>query len=559
MSDEAPAGVRTGVRRRFATLTLVAMTLANSMILVDQTAVPLAIPRIVGDLDGSYGTSQWVLTANVLALAGFMVFGGRLGDILGLRRIFLTGAFVFIVSSALAGAAQNMEWLIVVRATQGLGAAMMMPTTMAIVAAVFPDEARGRALGTMAGASAFFAAAGPIIGGLLTELIDWRAVFFVNVPLAAITIVLTLIATPDLRPGPDAPRAIDIKGVIAFAIGIGGIVLGCGQSDDWGWASPATLGCIAVGALALVLFFFIERNQEHPLIQFKLFRHLNYLASNISQALAGSIELGLGFLLPLYLLLVIGYDPGTAGLALIPATVPIIIVAPLAGRWFDKHGGQPPLVVGFVVLAASSFFLAWAIQEINYSLLIPGLVLQGIGLGIVLTVNDPTGINAVPPEAGGQASGVIDTTEQLGGSLGISLFSVALLSFYRDKVEDLLGARGLSLNGEQVDRFKEFILGVEQTGRRQAKIPADFQEVFPLAGQAWVDAFSFVLVISGIIALVGAVMAVVLVRRGDRVSTGPVFSRRSRWVYASAGPTPGITRKPAPDVSGTLPQTRDTS
>jgi EmrB/QacA subfamily drug resistance transporter len=542
-------------------LTLVAMTLANSMILVDQTAVPLAIPRIIGGLDGSYNTSQWILTANVLALAAFMVFGGRLGDLLGLRRVFLAGAGIFIVSSALAGAAQDMNWLIAVRATQGFGAALMMPTTMAIVAAVFPEDARGRALGTMAGASAFFAAAGPIIGGLLVQLIDWRAVFYVNVPLAAITILITLVATPDLRPAPGMPRSIDLPGVVAFAIGIGAFVLGLGQSQDWGFTSRATLGCVGVGVVALVAFSFIERRQEHPLIQFKLFRHLNYLASNLSQVLAGFVELGLGLLLPFYLLLIIGYSPATAGIALIPATVPIIVVAPLAGKWFDRSGGRPPLVHGFAILAASSFYLAWAVQDINYTLLIPGLVLQGIGLGIVLTVNDPTGINAIPEDSRGQGSGVIDTTEQLGGSLGISLLSVGLLWFYRMKADDFLGDHGISLSKGQISQFKDFILDVEQTGRRQATVPIQFQDVWNLAGQAWIDAFSFVLVISGAVALAGAVISLILVRKGDRVSTGPVFSRRSRWVYATAGRTPGLTKKPVPSVAAgdDPPQTRDTS
>jgi EmrB/QacA subfamily drug resistance transporter len=318
-----------GSRARWATL--VAMTLANSMILVDQTAVPLAIPHTIAALDGSLDTSQWILTANILPLAAFMVFAGRLGDQLGLRRVFLAGALLFIGSSALAGAAQDMPWLITVRATQGVGAALMLPTTLAIVSAVFPEQDRGRALGIVAGTSAFFAALGPVLGGLLTQYIDWRAVFLINVPLAAVTIALTLLYTPALRPTSGTSQTLDVPGLVTFAVGIVGLTLGLGQSQQWGWVSPATLISFGLGVVGFVAFVAIEPRRRNPLMEFDLFRHLNFSAAVISQFLAGTIELATAYLLPFYLLLVVGLAPGPAGLALIPATVPIVIMAPWPG------------------------------------------------------------------------------------------------------------------------------------------------------------------------------------------------------------------------------------
>jgi len=397
-------------------LTLVAMTLANSMILVDQTAVPLATPDVVHDLDAPLDLAQWLLTANILPLAAFMVFGGRLGDLLGLRRVFLAGATVFLVSTALAGAAQDIAWMIAVRATQGIGAALMMPTALAIVSTVFPDKRRGSALGILAGASAFFAALGPVLGGVLTS-IDWRLVFLINVPLAALTIMLTLRATPPLAASGDR-RPIDYPGVISFAIGIAGVVLGLSQGEPQGWVSADTAVPLLIGFAFLGLFVVIETHVKVPLLDFRLFRHLNFLAANISQVLAGMIELGLGFLLPFYLLLVIGIDPAVAGVALIPGTIPIILAGPLAGKVFDKVGGRIPLVTGFVVLALSGVALAVGAGDATVWALVPGLLLQGLGLGIVLTVNDPTGLTAVPDSDQGQAAGMINTTEQLGGAIG---------------------------------------------------------------------------------------------------------------------------------------------
>ena len=354
-------------------MTLVAMTLSNSMILVDQTAVPLATPDAIRDLGGTLGESQWLLTANILPLAAFMVLGGRLGDLLGLRRVFLSGGAMFLVATALAGSAQSMPWMIAVRIAQGTGAALMMPTAVAIVSSVFPRDRRGTALGVLAGGSAFFAAMGPVFGGVLTS-IDWRTVFWVNVPLAAITIALTGRFTPPLRPEGDAARPrIDIPGVVAFAIGSGTLLFGLSQMQDSGFDAPQAWVPTAVGLIVLAFFVAVELRVDNPMLDFRLFGHLNFLAANISQVLAGAIELGLGFILPFFLLLVIGVSPTIAGIALIPATVPIILAGPLAGRAFDRMGGRLPLAIGFAVLAASGVGLALAAPERAVPWLAPGL------------------------------------------------------------------------------------------------------------------------------------------------------------------------------------------
>src|ERR1700754_4043066 len=221
-------------------LTLAAMTLASSMILVDQTAVPLASPDAIQGLGGSVSQGQWLMTANILPLAALMVFGGRLGDLFGMRRVFLVGAVVFGLATTAMGASQDIAWAIAARALQGAGAALMMPTGLAIVSAVYPDEEKGTALGILAGASAFFAALGPVLGGALTA-IDWRLVFFINVPLAVIAIVLTLRATPSLAPDPNAPRDIDLPGVVTFGVAAAAVVYGLGQGPAAGWDDPTTI------------------------------------------------------------------------------------------------------------------------------------------------------------------------------------------------------------------------------------------------------------------------------------------------------------------------------
>lgn len=530
-------------------ITLAAMTLASSMILVDQTAVPLASPDAIEGLGGSISEGQWLLTANIIPLAALMVFGGRFGDLFGLRRVFVWGAVLFAASTTAMGAAQGMEWAIAARALQGTGAALMMPTALAIVSAVYPAERKGAALGILAGASAFFAALGPVLGGLLTS-IDWRLVFLVNVPLALLAIFLTLRATPALDPDPDAPRDLDLPGVVTFATAVGAVVFGLSQGATDGWGDPQTVIPLVVGALLVPVFVAVERRAAHPMIQFRLFRHVNFLAANISQLLAGMVELGLGFLTPFFLLLVVGISPATAGIALIPATVPIILAGPLAGRAFDRFGGRWPLVAGFGVLALSGLVLALSVSEESAVALIPGLLLQGLGLGIVLTVNDPIGLTAVPPEDGGEAAGVINTSEQLGGALGIAALSALELGINFNVLFAKLGERGIHPDPEQLVRGQELVTQAEQAGLKQLPESRLLEYVEPAVIASHVDAFQATFLAAAGIALLGALASLLLVRRADREVSGPIFGRRSRWVLATSGRSSAVSRRPPPERDG---------
>lgn len=525
-------------------LTLAAMTLAGSMILVDQTAVPMAIPEIMDDLDGSLAIGQWVLTANILPLAAFLVLGGRLGDGFGLKRSFLVGAVVFAVSTTAAGLAPNLPFLLTARVVQGLSAAVMMPTSVAITSAVWPVQRRGFALGLLAGLSAFFAAIGPVLGGFLTN-ISWRLVFLINVPLAIAAIVLTLLGTPAIRANPAAREGISYLSCVCFSGFMVCLVFGLAQGQPTGWTSVPVVASLAASVVFLALFIVVNARARVPLIKFSLFRRANFLASTISQVLAGMVELGLGFLLPYYLLLVVGVGPITAGVALIPGTIPIIVAGPLAGRLFDRIGGRWPLTCGFLILAASGVALAIGVSGHSAYSLIPGLVLQGLALGIVLTVNDPVGMNAVDEEDQGEAAGIINTAEQLGGALGIAILGAVQLTTYFGFLDAKLADKNIVPSADDVAQAKQFIAEAMERGIRNVppptpRIASVYQDFVDAHGQSFRVAF----VASAIIALIGAVACWLLVRKVPRMIR-PVFSRRSRWVLATAGgTTPGLTRIP---------------
>ncbi|MBS1883090.1 MAG: DHA2 family efflux MFS transporter permease subunit [Actinobacteria bacterium] len=533
--------------RRNMRVTLAAMTLASSMILVDQTAVPLAAPHAISGLHAEISQSQWLMTANILPLAALMVFGGRLGDLFGMRRVFLVGAVIFGLATTAMGASQDIWMAVAARAVQGAGAALMMPTALAIVSAVYPDEEKGAALGILAGASAFFAALGPVLGGALTA-IDWRLVFLVNVPLAVLTIFLTLRATPDLQPQEGASRDLDLAGVATFAIAVGGLIFGLSQGPEEGWGQAETLIPIAVGLAFVPAFLAVERRAANPMINFKLFRHENFLAANLSQLLAGMIELGLGFLTPFFLLLVVGISPAAAGVALIPATIPVILAGPLAGKAFDRFGGRWPLVVGFLVLAASGVVLAVSVTSESAVALIPGLLLQGLGLGIVLTVNDPTGLTAVPEKDAGEGAGMINTSEQLGGALGIAALSAVELGINFHELESKFAAQGIHPTRHQVERGRDLIIEAEEKGIGHVTHSGLAELIRPDVISSHVHAFEVTFYASGAIAVVGAIVSFILVRKRDRVKGegAGVFTRRSRWIFATSGRSPAITRRPAP-------------
>jgi EmrB/QacA subfamily drug resistance transporter len=441
------------------------MTLANAMILVDQTAVPLALPSIMKDFNVGSQQVQWVLNGSLLPLAGLLVLGGRLGDLFGRRRIFIIGTVAFAGASAVGGLAPLFPVLLACRILQGAGGALMLPNTVAIVSGAFPGKERGQALGTMGGAAAIAGAFGPTIGGGLTAALSWRAVLLVNVPLAVLAVAGTLRAVPADPVATERPH-VDLKGTVLLTVALVGLVFGLSQSQAWGWGSPGVLVPLVVSVAATVTFLRIERDSPNPLMDLRLLqRHPNYLGAVASQFIAGTAEMGLALLFPLLLILNLGMSPALAGLALIPTTLPMVFGAPLAGRWYDRSGGRPPLIAGFAILLVSTLLLAWSVHQRAYLPLLPGLLLYGAGLALILTVNDPVSLDTVPEDDHGQASGVAATAEQFGGAVGIAGLYLIFHATYLSWLDSDIARSPLpGLTAAQAAQFKNAIMAAENTG-----------------------------------------------------------------------------------------------
>ena len=441
------------------------MTLANAMVLVDQTAVPLTLPAIMRHYEVGSQMVQWVLNGSLVSLAAFLVLGCQLGDLLGRRRVFTIGTLAFAAASACAAFAPTFWLLIVFRAIQGAGGALMLPTTVALVSAAFTGSRRGVALGTMGGIAAVAGAAGPVIGGVLTATLGWPAVFLINVPLAIVAVITTWVAIPSDTPQGASGR-IDLVGAALLAAGIVTLIVGLSQSQSWGWDSPAVWALLVAAAIAGTAFVVVERRRDQPLVDLGLLRRSPYYRTGvISQGMAGAAEMGLGVILPLLLILNLGMSPGLAGLALLPASVPLIFIAPLVGRWYDKAGTRPPMFTGYLLLAASGLLLARGGFTGNYWLVLPGLLLYGGGLAVVLTVNDPVSLSDVPEAAQGQAAGVSATAEQFGGAFGIAAFYLVFHSTYVSQLHAIIDRGPLAdLNPAQYARLREDIIAAESTG-----------------------------------------------------------------------------------------------
>lgn len=493
---------------------LAAMTLANAMILVDQTAVPLALPDIAQDFGVNALLVQWVLTASLLPLAGLLVLGGRLGDLQGRRRVFLVGAVVFAGASAVGGAAPTFVVLIAARVCQGAGGALMLPATVAILSAAFDPHQRGRALGMMGGVAATAGALGPTIGGVLTSVLSWRAVLLINLPLLAVTLWATLRSIPRDESRRTGLR-VDLPGAALLGLVLVGLVFGLAQTTTDGWATPDVIVPLIVSAVAALLFVRRERRVEDPLLDLRLLAaSRDYRGATISQGLAGMAEMGLGLILPLALVLNLQMDPALAGLALLTTTVPMVVIAPVVGRWYDRAGGRPPLVTGFALLALSGCLLALGMPSNEFWPLLPGLVVYGVGLAVVLTVNDPVGLDTVPERHHGQASGVSATAEQGGGAVGIALLYALLHLTYLSSIARGIAERGLPpLTAQSGPELRAAFEAAEQTGLVPSTFDPRVSQYLGVAEHASDQGYIAAFLAVTVLALVGVVTSAWFVRR----------------------------------------------
>jgi EmrB/QacA subfamily drug resistance transporter len=400
--------------------TLAAMCFALFMVMLDNTVVNVALPSIQRDLHTSIAGLEWTVNAYTLAFGVLLVTGGRLGDIFGRRRVFLLGVVLFAASSAFIGFSQSSAWLIGGRALQGVGAALMMPATLSIITNTFPPHERGKAIGTWAGVSALALAIGPVLGGVLVEHVSWQSIFFINLPVAAVAIAVTLFATQESRDETVLPT-IDIPGIAAITIGLTALTLALVEASSWGWGSPRVLGLFALAAAGLAAFARIERRVRVPMVDFDFFGSRTFLGANIVAFIVSFAMLGMFFFLTLYMQNVLRYSPLEAGLRFLPTTIMVIVIAPIAGRQTDRIGPRPLMTAGLALVATSLLWQSFLTPDSGFGFLLPGFVLMGIGIALVMSPMSTAAMNAVDASKAGVASGILSMSRMVGGTLGVAV------------------------------------------------------------------------------------------------------------------------------------------
>jgi EmrB/QacA subfamily drug resistance transporter len=405
--------------------TLGAVSFGLFMIMLDNTVVNVALPAIQRDLGADLSELEWVVSGYALTFAALMLTGGKLADLFGRRLLFVAGLAVFTGSSLACALAPSPGFLIGARVVQGVGAALMNPATLSIISATFPPRERGTAIGIWAGVSALALAIGPLVGGLLTEHVGWSSIFYLNVPIGVAAIAASFLLIDESRDTREDQRP-DVPGQVTSGIGLFAFTYALIEANGYGWGSGRIVGAFAVAAVALVAFFLLERHQRSPMLDLRLFRDSTFAGANVVLLLVALAMFGVFFFLSLYMQNILGYTPVEAGATFLPMTLLIVVIAPLAGRLSDRLGSRWLLTGGMTLLAVQLlYFSGLGVHESFWSLA-PGMLLGGLGMPAVMAPASAAALSGVPVDRAGVGSAVLNSSRQLGGSIGVALMGAIM-------------------------------------------------------------------------------------------------------------------------------------
>jgi EmrB/QacA subfamily drug resistance transporter len=407
-------------------LTLAAVSVGLFMIMLDNTVVNVALPSIQRDLDADLSELQWIVTGYALTFAAFLLVGGKVADAYGRRRIFVVGIAVFTLASLLCGLAESSEMLIGARVLQGTGAALMNPATLSIIAATFPPRERGTAIGIWAGVSALALAIGPLVGGLITEHLNWNWIFFINVPVGLVGIAASFALIDESRD--ETHERLDLPGLVTSGVGLFALTYGLIEANHYGWTSARIVGSFVVAAIAFIAFILLERHQRAPMLPLELFRNRTFTGANLSMLLVALSMFGVFFFVSLFMQNILGYSAVQAGAAFLPMTILIILVAPLAGRTADRVGSRGLMTLGMILISIQLLLFSRLADDASYWHLLPSLVIGGLGMALTMTPSTAAATRAVPVDKAGIGSAVLNSARQVGGTMGIAVMGAIVAS-----------------------------------------------------------------------------------------------------------------------------------
>jgi len=522
--------------------TLAAVCTGVFMLLLDITIVNVALPDIQRELDASLSDLQWVIDAYALSLAALLLTAGSLADLFGRRRVYVIGLVLFTVGSVACGAAQDVTLLSVARAFQGIGGAAMFATALALLASTYVGRARGVAFGVFGATTGVAVAIGPVLGGVLTSGLSWRWIFFVNIPICAIALAVTLTRVGESK-NPHAGRP-DWIGFVVFSLGLAALVFGLIEAGQDGFTDTRVVACLVAAVVLLALFVVSQLVQSQPMFDLGLLRKPTFVGGLVAAFGVSSSIFSLLAFLVIYVQNVLGYSAVQTGVRFLFLSGASFVAAAVAGRLTEKVPTKWLIGPGFLVLSVGLFLICGIQDDSSWTHLIPGLTVAGVGIGLINPPLASTAVGVVAPERSGMASGVNSTFRQVGIATGIA----ALGSIFANQVietagpalsgqvppEALAGVTA-ALSGGQVQAAAEGAqAAATQTGGAGAGQQA-FDLVSSVGTSAVVDALNQITLISAVIALVAGLLCLVLIRQRDFVTHGPAASEADQDPATTAG------------------------
>lgn len=496
--------------KKYEKWVLLATILGSSMAFIDSTIVNVALPALQDALHASISELQWVIESYALTLASLLIVGGALGDLYGRRFIFLMGVIIFMAASMGCGLASSIMQLILARAVQGIGAALLVPGSLALISASFPEDRRGQAIGTWAGFSAFTAAGGPLVGGWLVEHASWRWIFFLNLPLAIIVIMTALHCIKDSKSSQAQNQKLDILGAILATLGLGALVFGL---IEWEKGAVLTITAEIVGLCALIGFYWVEKRTPSPMIPFEIFHSRNFTAANIITFFLYSSLYGVLFFLPLDLIQVHGYTATQAGGALLPLVLLLFLLSRWAGGLVKKVGAKLPLMVGPAVVAMGyALFLVSDLGNSYWSSYFPAAVFLGIGMAISVAPLTTVVMNSVDQDHAGAASGINNAVSRIAGLFAIAIFSLVMTIIFNKNLQSGLKNSTVSAPAQQ-----EII--AQRT--RLADIKTPNEDVRWIINHAFYAGYNVILWIAVALSLASSLSAGLFIRKNNSGLSNP--------------------------------------
>ncbi|HXV34046.1 MAG TPA: MFS transporter [Gaiellaceae bacterium] len=498
---------------------LVAMAFAVFVIANDFTALTVALPSIEAEFDSDVGTVQWVINAYALVFGVLIVTGGRLADLFGRKRLFLLGAAVFATFSVLAGAAQDLTWLIACRGLMGIGGALIWPATLGLTYALLPGRA-GLAGGLIIGSAGLGNAAGPLLGGVLTDALSWRWVLFVNLPIAALAALAVWRTVPESRGG-EEERRIDYLGIATLSLALVSLLLALDLGSEIGWDAWPVIALFVASPALLVAFYRVERRAgEAALLPPDVLANRHFRMVCLSVLLMSPTFFAVLMYLPQYLQKIQGYSPLEAGAALLPLMAVFAVVSFFAGSAYDRIGAKPVVSGGALAICVGLLLLSLVGTGSAYAVLVPGMVLMGVGIGLYYSSVTTAGVTSVDPTRASLAGAIVYMFQVGGGSIGLGLTTAVFSGASSRRLESDAAAEGISADEDDLEAVQGILAGTESAKEVVASFPAQVADrLVALAGDAFVAGMQWAFRVDVLIAFGGFLVALFFVG-------GPLRGRR---------------------------------